>query len=154
MPVPRTPPQLFEVRIGCLSSPLAVRNALQALRGALTPIAPLPEELDAIELVLAEVLNNAVEHAYAGREDGAISITARALARGIAFEVLDEGSAMPGGVLPMGLCPERGTTLDDLPEGGFGWFMIRDLTRDLNYRRVGDCNRLTFRMNVGRGLST
>ena len=31
-----------------------------------------------------------------------------------------------------------------LPEGGFGWALIRDMTRDLTYRRQGRMNRLSF----------
>ena len=37
----------------------------------------------------------------------------------------------------------------DLPEGGFGWFLIRELTHDLTYRRDGSRNHLSFRMVLG-----
>jgi serine/threonine-protein kinase RsbW len=37
---------------------------------------------------------------------------------------------------------------DDLPEGGFGWFLIRELTKDLQYVRHEDQNRLTFSIPI------
>jgi serine/threonine-protein kinase RsbW len=33
---------------------------------------------------------------------------------------------------------------DDLPEGGFGWYLIRTLARDVRYDRNGVTNCLTF----------
>ncbi|WP_280514091.1 hypothetical protein [Allosediminivita pacifica] len=33
-----------------------------------------------------------------------------------------------------------------LPEGGFGWFLIHELARELAYRHDGGMNRLTFRL--------
>ena len=38
----------------------------------------------------------------------------------------------------------------DLPEGGFGWYLIRDLARDVNYEREGWCNVLTLRLEVAQ----
>ena len=38
--------------------------------------------------------------------------------------------------------------LHDLPEGGFGWGMIRDLTDDLSYRRDGARNELRFTVDL------
>jgi serine/threonine-protein kinase RsbW len=96
------------------------------------------------EIVLAEVLNNIVEHAYADQggditlrlvqQDGAVHCT-----------VIDTGAPMPGLCLPEG----RFQPLDDLadlPEGGFGWFLIRSLTQGLAYRRTQGVNRLSFRL--------
>ena len=36
----------------------------------------------------------------------------------------------------------------DLPEGGFGWFLIRSLTRDLTYLREDGYNMLCFCVDV------
>ena len=52
---------------------------------------------------------------------------------------------MPGGRPPAGRLPDGADcALVDLPEGGFGWHLIRTLTRDLAYVRSGGCNRLSF----------
>ena len=59
------------------------------------------------------------------------------------FHIKDKGLPMPGAEPPVGHPPYVGS-LDDLPEGGFGWFLIRTLSRDLEYRRVGELNLLSF----------
>ena len=103
------------------------------------PVCDLPpEQKHTVELVLAEVLNNIAEHAYADAP-GHVAVTVVLVADGIACEVVDEGAAMPGGALPEGNLPE-----EHLPEGGFGWHLIRSLTRDVAYRRQRGTNRLTF----------
>ena len=50
----------------------------------------------------------------------------------------------PGGEPPAGQAPDP----DDLPEGGFGWHLIRSLSKDLEYHREGDRNFLTFRLDM------
>ena len=51
---------------------------------------------------------------------------------------------MPGGFLPEGRLPQTDLPGTDLPEGGFGWHLIRSMTRDLQYRRRRGTNRLNF----------
>ncbi|MCU0907462.1 MAG: ATP-binding protein [Rhodobacteraceae bacterium] len=128
---------------------MAIRGALTSLRAALAPLDMAADDLDSVELVVAEVLNNIVEHAYAGTQGGMILVTAWTLADDLAFRIEDEGDPMPGGVLPPGKTPRLDAAVEDLPEGGFGWFLIHTLTRDLTYDRVGPRNRLTFRMATG-----
>jgi len=121
----------------------AVSAGLRALLDARL-LRALPDEgRGTAELVLAEVLNNIVEHAYA-RHSGEIEVTLSRDAGGILCEVADTGLPMPQGAPPAGqLPPLEG---DDLPEGGFGWHLIRSLARDLEYRREGGRNLLRFRL--------
>lgn len=97
-------------------------------------------------IVLGEVLNNIVEHAYLESGEGMIDLRAEITSPGVIIELCDKGLEMPGANLPEGALPELGVEVGDLPEGGFGWFMIRSLTRDLEYVRIGDTNRLRFRI--------
>jgi serine/threonine-protein kinase RsbW len=120
-----------------------------------------------IELVLAEVLNNIVEHALAdpapeaGRcpaearpararsplQDtvpGLIMLDMQIQGGALHCVVRDEGRGMPDGRLPAGRRPDLDSARDDLPEGGYGWFLIRNLTRDLRYCREPGGNRLSF----------
>jgi serine/threonine-protein kinase RsbW len=78
-----------------------------------------------VELVLAEVLNNVAEHAYAGGS-GPVEVGLAPRPCGIACRIVDSGLAMPNGQLPRGTCHR--STPGDLPEGGFGWHLIRSLT--------------------------
>ena len=117
----------------------------QALRDLLpSPIfaAYSPDMAVNAEIVLAEVLNNVVEHAYA-RHSGDITLVLRGTGRGLACELTDRGAAMPGLTLPVGAFQDLGE-VEDLPEGGFGWYLIRTLVEDLRYERRGDENHLSF----------
>lgn len=122
---------------------LAVRNALVRMCDTLV-LHSLPEdERGTVEIVLAEVLNNIVEHAYATGE-GQIEITLRLGPGGLLCQVEDQGLRMPGDRLPEGSLPP--VSDDNLPEGGFGWHLIRSLSQDLVYSRTDGRNRLTFRL--------
>jgi serine/threonine-protein kinase RsbW len=52
---------------------------------------------------------------------------------------------MPGLCLPAGKFQPL-DDLADLPEGGFGWYLIRSLTEELSYRRSNGINRLSFQL--------
>jgi serine/threonine-protein kinase RsbW len=54
---------------------------------------------------------------------------------------------MPKDGLPEGRLVTLAETAT-LPEGGFGWFLIRTLSRDLDYRREGGRNLLSFRLDT------
>lgn len=130
-----------------------VRNALEEVVECLHPMGLEIEERGTVELVLAEVLNNVVEHAYAGRQPGQVRLSCHRDAQGLHFTVGDDGIAMPDGTFPLpspDLLPVRNP---DAAEGGFGWFLIGDLARDVTYRRKGGRNTLTFRIAVATDMS-
>lgn len=143
-PAPDPDPRPADLHLTFPASPAVVRDALARMM-ATAPLLGLSDtRRGTAELVLAEVLNNIAEHAYADHA-GLITVSLRAGSRGIACLVVDLGAPMPGGVLPdRGLPARAGLALADLPEGGFGWHLIRSLTRDLAYRRIAGANRLSF----------
>jgi serine/threonine-protein kinase RsbW len=126
------------------ADPAAVRDALASLL-AMAPVLGLgADDRGTVELVLAEVLNNVAEHAYAGGS-GPVEVDLQVTAAGLSCRVADVGLAMPDGMLPTGRLPSaQPEALEDLPEGGFGWYLIRTLTADLTYARSAGQNRLTF----------
>tara|TARA_R110000737_G_scaffold306998_1_gene314827 strand:- start:149 stop:640 length:492 start_codon:yes stop_codon:yes gene_type:complete len=138
-----------DIRISFPSTSLSVRRALETVISSLAALSLEPEELGTVELVLAEALNNVVEHAYGEGERGWISLECAQRPDGLHFTILDEGKPMPDGIAPMGLRVPLPEELDALPEGGFGWFLIQDLSHDVQYFRTGDVNRLSFRINIG-----
>lgn len=150
-PAPRPEIPVQSLHIVLAANPDAVRDGLARIM-ALQPLAGLSvDDRDAAELVLAEVLNNVAEHAYSDTT-GTVAVTLRAVPAGLDCLVVDQGVAMPDNQLPAGrLTAGPDTGVDDLPEGGFGWHLIRALTRNLSYVREGDCNRLRFTLpNGGR----
>ena len=135
-----------ELRLVFASTPMAVRAALAATLDGLAELALPDEDRGALEIVLAEILNNVVEHAYAESSEGRIELTVWPSAAGIVCEVVDEGRPMPEGKLPEPTL--RALPTDDvaLPEGGFGWSLIRLLCAELRCVRESGRNRLSLRL--------
>ncbi|MCA0041909.1 ATP-binding protein [Celeribacter litoreus] len=126
----------------------AVRRSLETIKTGLAHFDFPPEGMANLEIVLAEVLNNIVEHAYADRTGGLIEISLSYRDSGLWCTVLDGGVSMPEGGLPMGQTVTDKTQIADLPEGGFGWFLIRSLADHLAYERGESGNCLSFRVSL------
>lgn len=134
-----------DIQIEFEGTPEEVRVALETLRERLTERQLEECNAGTLEIVLAEVLNNVVEHALAERSDGVIALTGNYDANHWFLRVRDNGARMPDGQIPSGNPPDVDTSLMDLPEGGFGWMMVRTLARDIIYTRASDnWNELTF----------
>ena len=126
----------------CPASDLAVRDLLIELRDALSEVR-LEGDLGAsVEIAVAEGLNNIVEHACAGMTDALIRVEMRVNAAHVFVQMMDPGRALPGWVLPEGQPADLNVARAELPEGGFGWHMIRTLANRLDYRRVNGTNLL------------
>ena len=117
---------------------LAVRRTLIALDAGLARHGIGATDRANAELVLAEILNNIVEHAYPA-PGGPVEVTVELVCGGLRCQIVDHGVALPGDCLPPPVdLPDPAA----LPEGGFGWPLIRHLSQDLSYCRAGDRNRL------------
>lgn len=132
---------------------MAVRDALGTVVGDLGEQGLTVEELGSVELVLAEVLNNIVEHAYLGDASGEIQLWWTLGRSGLHVRIADAGRAMPEGKIPLTLERRASDHAALVPEGGFGWFLIVGLAHNIVYRRERGMNVLTFRMVVGGGDS-
>lgn len=137
------------ISIRCLSDTFEVRSSLQTLMSDMEGRDYLPEERGTVELVLAEVLNNVAEHAYEESGEGRIELDMKYVPGGITIQLQDFGKPMPDGQTPLGMPANLNVEVEDLPEGGFGWFLIGELAKDMVYERVNDANHLRFRMTLG-----
>ena len=126
-----------------------VRLAIERAMESLAPVNLSPEDLSSIELILAEALNNVVEHAYPPGQPGNVKMVLRHVRSGVMIEIRDTGKPMPEGRTPLGLHPQEKRPEDKLPEGGYGWYLIRQLARDVVYDRENGENFLFFRVAVG-----
>lgn len=109
------------------------------------------------ELVLAEVMNNIVQHGT-GRgkkpaSDAAgmavtIHLTVARHKGGLCCAVLDDGRPLPPSCL---LADAPAVDLVVPPCGGFGWPIVRALTRSLFYYREGPRNVLSFNVPLAEG---
>jgi len=146
------PPLLPPFTVWIEGNERAVRNGLAKLLLCLKPLALSADDTSTIELVLAEALNNIIEHALSDRPEpttiemrGAFCAT-----NGLRITIIDLGTPMPTGKAPVGKAPDLEVATDDLPEGGFGWFMIHTLASNVRYTRVGEANHLILELPVGK----
>jgi len=126
-----------------------VRRGVQKVTQDLAENGISTEDIGTFEIVLAEALNNIVEHAYPEDAPGDIKLTVKRRATSLMVEVNDKGRPMPKGRAPIGNHPMTEFNSDDaMPEGGYGWFLIRELVRDLVYDRQDGKNILLFRLPI------
>ena len=137
------------VRMKFKSGPMAVRAALSHVLNELQEAGADTEDLGTVEIALAEAMNNIVEHAYPeGTEPGPIDVDCRATNGVLHVRIVDDGLPMPGGALPEGKQANLDTDLLDLPEGGFGWFLIQELALSVDYARISDQNVLNMQLTL------
>lgn len=96
-----------------------------------------------VTLVLGEVLNNIAEHAMP-EHDAKIVLEVIERNGRLYVQTEDAGLALPSRLLGTPSLPDMGTSVDELPEGGFGWFIIHSLVDDMVYERHEGLNRLSF----------
>ncbi|MFP4237789.1 ATP-binding protein [Rhodosalinus sp.] len=134
------------IALSCRGRQSEIRPALEAVRAAVASHLASCEAgmLDSVEIALAEVLNNIVEHAAPSDTRGAIRISACGLMHALAVCISDDGRPMPGLCLPAGALRDLSVPLGDLPEGGFGWGLVRALSSGLRYRRRLGRNELAM----------
>ena len=127
-----------------------VRQTLISVIGELRAFGVSQPDLEAAEVVLAECMNNIVEHAYAQQPGQRFELKLLLTSVSLFCRVEDQGHPMPGLTMPPGRLADLSSELDELPEGGFGWFLIRELTSDLDYAHTNGLNRLSFQIPLGR----
>jgi len=135
-------PPIAQLKVA--STPLEVRAALQQVVSRLTQLEFRSDVLSRVELALSEALNNVVEHAQRDHPGGIIEIVLNRCATGLCIQVTDDGLPMPSGAPPAGNLPEVDVDVPDLPEGGFGWYLIRSVVDGMSYSRCdsGNCLHL------------
>ena len=104
------------------STPNAVRATLRTLRADLERLGISDDDLNSIELVVAEVLNNVTEHAYPPMRPGRIEMQLVDDSHNLTVTVGDFGIEMPGGSPPEGRAPP-GDYAFDRSAGGRVWLV-------------------------------
>lgn len=143
------PGETFTFEISLAATQDAVRDALKSFLNELVSLGLTDEALSRVELVTAETLNNIVEHAFCNdQQPGFIRVRCAFRADGMHLRFTDFGAPMPDLKAPDRKSFDTETAIPNLPEGGFGWGLIRDLTEEISYRRSGPLNSLSMRINI------
>jgi len=129
-------------RLSRQASQTAVREMLGELVEALAARNIDTDLQGSVQIAVAEALNNVVEHAYADKQAGPVTLSADLGQESLHITITDTGAPLPGGRIPACARPDLSVPQADLPEGGFGWFLIHDLARDLSYSRKSGTNTL------------
>lgn len=90
-----------------------------------------------VESAVTEVCSNIIRHGHPGDADHEFTIAADGAGDSIAIEIRDEGPAFSFDVRPL---PDVDVPLEDLPEGGFGMALVRQMMNVVEYSRVDGVN--------------
>lgn len=129
------------------ADPGAVRDLLIALEQGNALAGLTGEERECTLIVLAEALNNVVEHVYGGGP-GWIGLVPGPRRSGRDWRIVDRSQS----VLPEGCL--QAEMPQDAAEGGFGWSLIRALTDEVEMRRCAGFNVLTLQVRAVWGLAS
>ena len=137
----------LRLQIGIKSVQDEVTNVVGYISDWLRSHCVSQEPIDELELVLAEALNNVVEHAYLYAEDGEIDILVRLRQDQLLVTITDKGCKFDGPP-PLKEMDVENMDFEELPEGGFGWNLIRTLTDNVEFEHKDQQNRLTLTRNL------
>ncbi|PTN03337.1 serine/threonine-protein kinase RsbW [Rhodovulum imhoffii] len=122
-----------------------VRRALVRIVAELRRTGVNEAHYGTVEIVLAEAMNNVVEHAYSDRTGGEIRLLVAHGPEGTLLQLRDRGAPLDWvGEQPYGRPPHPET----LPEGGFGWPLIRLLSENCHYQRRNGENCLSITISL------
>ncbi|MFY0679024.1 MAG: ATP-binding protein [Thalassovita sp.] len=137
-----------QIHLHFISSELAVRQSLTRLMTQLRKTRLCEDDLGRVELMLAEVLNNVVEHAYGAGAYGPVDLTCDLFEDVLKLVVVDQGRDLPSDMFQPREFADPTQMSDDLPEGGWGWTLIQSLAKTISYTRQEDVNVLTLTLDV------
>lgn len=121
-----------------------------AVRGICQGLPFSGEEVDALELAVCEAANNSIKHAYKGRADGKVRVTVAVDGTGLVICVQDRGTPLEDSKqLTRDLAVAQ--TLEELPEGGMGLFLIRNAADSVGYKAGDPDNVLVIRKSFSKG---
>jgi serine/threonine-protein kinase RsbW len=103
-----------------------------------------PQDCNAAELGISELLSNIARHGYGGKA-GTVSIKWAADASRMVFRIIDTGIPIPPGALENAAKKrfdfDAKTDIAQLPEFGMGLFLVQQSFQKVRYRSCGGVNR-------------
>lgn len=96
-----------------------------------------------VQITLAEALNNIIEHGFDGSYRGTIELKISIYSTATIVHLADNGvEFIPPNNTHTPL--QENDDFDALPEGGFGWFLIDEITSSYSFRRICNKNHLVL----------
>ncbi len=120
------------------------RSGISSIVAQLRSLGVPGARADEVQIALTEAVNNVVEHAYESAPPGDVRIRAELYPERLWINIQDAGAPFPRGKLPEGKPADVNVPAECLPEGGFGWFLIRELASQVQYERSEGNNNLSL----------
>jgi anti-sigma regulatory factor (Ser/Thr protein kinase) len=98
-----------------------------------------------LRLLAEEACTNVVLHAFGDDEPGEMTLSVGCDDDVAEIVIEDDGQPFDPSGTPG---PSLSADWQERPVGGLGWHLIRNLSDDVRYERVGERNRLTLRKRV------
>ena len=113
-----------------------IRQFVRNFCGTIPEVLLDEARISMIELAVTEVVTNIVRHAYSGRSDALVQVTARLYPDRLLIEFVDKGK----GFNPQEVPPPR---FDGSRDGGFGIYIVSQIMDDVVYSRGKDNTNYT-----------
>lgn len=98
----------------------------------------------AIEMVIEEIATNAIKYSFHNNHNGEIVIESFATQTRAHLLIEDNGDAFDPTEAPD---PEVNRSLEDMPVGGLGIHLVRELTDSFDYQRIDGRNQIRVWVN-------
>ena len=132
---------------------LSLANELREIAGVAAKIDEFCASHDlghvayAVNLAIDEILTNTISYGYEDDERRRIEVIVRLEPEDLVVVIVDD--SLP---FDLALVPERdieGASLEDMPLGGLGLFLVHQMMDSVDYRREEGCNVVTLIKNTG-----
>ena len=127
---------------------LSLANELREIAGVAAKIDEFCASHDlghvayAVNLAIDEILTNTISYGYEDDEPHRIEVIVRLEPESLVVVIVDD--SLP---FDLALAPERdieGASLEDMPLGGLGLFLVHQMMDSVDYRREEGCNVVTL----------
>jgi serine/threonine-protein kinase RsbW len=97
-----------------------------------------------LELAVVEAVSNVIRHAYGGRSGNPVDISVTVTPQGMIMDIRDRGVALDPGVLDRAKEFQEPEGISDLPEGGMGLSIIKQVMDKVTYASRDGINTLSM----------
>lgn len=125
---------------------LSVRKGLRDIKSQVLRTGLAIQDFQSIELVLAEVLNNIVEHGDIPYNPSDVQLTWELYDNQFCAMIIDPGVAYNPKITSTLNSEDIGSLPNELPEGGFGWSLVVALCSAIKYERFDQRNVLNLKI--------
>lgn len=132
-----SPPKLTLTIDSHLNNVSLVGVSIQGLCMTLTPLSP--EATYDVQLCVVESINNVIEHSYTNQTGCQVTVIVYLLSDCLMLDIVDTGKGMNKHLRQIfNTSNITGPSEEDLPEGGWGLYIIKSKMDEVSYQTTDD----------------